>query len=183
MNRRRSHGQLRHSSHEGARTFFRLAGPALIIVGGFFLLVGVVDFFSVFNRGGGMPTKFWMCFVGMPLLAAGIFLTKIGFMGAAARYVAGEIAPVGKDTINYMARGTKEAVRDMTGAIAEGLRGEADASEVRVRCHKCNAENEGDARFCDACGTAIQKTASCSSCGELNDPDANFCDHCGTPLR
>ena len=48
-----------------------------------------------------------------------------------------------------------------------------------VRCHKCNAENDTDAKFCDGCGAALTKTRACPACSELNDPDARFCDNCG----
>jgi hypothetical protein len=158
-------------------------GPVLIVVGAIFVISGMVSFFSAFGDFNKDPDKFWMCFAGMPIAMLGLFLTKVGFMGAAARFVAGEIAPVGKDTINYMARGTRGAVKDVTSAIAEGLREGADGEAgVVVRCLKCDEENDADAKFCNACGAAIRKTASCPECGELNDPDANFCDNCGVSL-
>ncbi|MCI0492222.1 MAG: zinc ribbon domain-containing protein, partial [Planctomycetes bacterium] len=91
-----------------------------------------------------------------------------------------EVAPVGKDVVNYMAEGTKGAVRDMATAVGEGLRAGTPAKEVRIaRCYKCNADNEATANFCKGCGTPLVKTKPCPSCGELNDPDARFCDSCG----
>ncbi len=177
----RREAPLRHSSHEGIRNFCRIAGPLLIVVGAVFLIGGMASFFSAFGGRSGPPSNFWMCFVGMPLLALGVFLCKVGFMGAAARYVAGEIAPVGKDAVNYMAQGTRDAVRGVAGAIAEGMRD--GTAEVEIRCHKCDAHNANDARFCKTCGAAIEKTLLCPDCDELNDPDAKFCDNCGNSLR
>ncbi len=44
--------------HENTRGVLKLFGPLLIVVGGIFTLVGLVDFFSAFG-GSGMPTHFW----------------------------------------------------------------------------------------------------------------------------
>lgn len=88
--------------HETARTFLRIVGPLVLAGGGFFMLVGLVSFFSAFG-GGGPPRLFGCSFVGMPLLFVGSVMTKFGFMGAIIRYQAGEVAPIGKDTFNYMA--------------------------------------------------------------------------------
>jgi len=82
-----------------------------------------------------------------------------------------------------MADGTKDAVRDVAAAVGEGLGTRGAAKEVRIlRCHKCNADNEADARFCKSCGAPLAKTKPCPACSELNDPDARFCDHCGNAL-
>ena len=114
-------------------------------------------------------------------------MTAWGFMGAVFRYQAAEIAPVGKDTFNYLAAGTKDGVKTVAGAIgaglSEGLGGREPAAATQARrCHKCGADNDADAKFCDRCGAALAKTA-CPGCGEVNDPDAKFCDNCGRELR
>ncbi|MEN8150683.1 MAG: zinc ribbon domain-containing protein [Planctomycetota bacterium] len=189
--------RLRHDGHDGIRNFCRVVGPLLCLVAFVFIVTGVVSFsrandefhesFGNFDMHSGnrerSPDRSWMVFVGSLLLMFGIFVTRFGFMGAAARYVAGEVAPVATDTVNYVARGTRGAVKEITSAVAEGLReGAGGESSVVVRCHKCNGENDADAKFCNECGEAISKTASCPECGELNDPDANFCDNCGERL-
>ena len=118
------------------------------------------------------------------MLAVGIGICKFAFMGRVARYVANEVAPVGKDTFNYMASGTKDSVRDLAAAVGDGLRSSGSAeSAPRIRCHKCDAENEIDAKFCNHCGAAQGKSKECSSCHELNDHDARFCDNCGRRIR
>lgn len=149
-----------------------------MLVGGFIMIaIGIADFTSGFGDFDKGPDLFWLAFCGMLVLMGGIALTRIGFLGAAARYVAGETAPVVTDTVNYVARGAKEGVRE----IVQAVRGETDRETV-VRCHKCNADNDGDAKFCKSCGAALSKSVSCPECNELNDPDANFCDNCGTDL-
>lgn len=169
-----------HPRQEAIRGTLRLLGPVIIAIGVLFVLVGGVDFFSK-ATSGQMPTKFWCFFVGLPLLALGGTLTRFGFMGAVARYTVGEYAPVAKDTINYMADGTADAVQDLAQAVGKGLAAETGSSgaQARIRCHKCNADNDTDARFCSRCGAALSKAKECPECNELNDPDARFCDNCG----
>jgi len=169
------------------------------VVGIALFVGGAVSFIGGFDRepsfphfpdgsfGGrrGSPSsddgnKFWMCFVGVPVLGIGAFLTKAGYFGAAARYIASESRP---------------AVHTITRAVAEGLRGDdGDAvgtdgrggvaaggeAACAIACPSCDAENDADARFCDACGQALART--CPECGDVADADARFCDECGTPL-
>jgi double zinc ribbon protein len=169
--------------HSSFRSILRIIGPVIFIIGALFALTGIIDFFSAFG-GTHAPDKFWCLFVGLPLVAIGVGITQFAFMGAVARYAAGEYAPVAKDTLNYMADETSDSIRTIAGAIGEGLSGASggNAAEVVIRCHKCNKENEADARFCDKCGTALMKTRACPNCNEKNDPDARFCDNCGKPL-
>jgi len=170
--------------HRGVRNVLRVVGPIVALTGLVFIIVGVVSFFSAFG-GSGRPEYAWCPFVGMPLLFVGAVLSSLGYMGKLARYQAGEIAPVGKDTFNYMADGTQEGVKTVARAIGEGLGGGISAAasggpeQTKVRCHKCNSIEDEDAKFCSNCGAPISKTKSCPQCSELNDPDAKFCDNCG----
>ncbi len=189
--------------HTSARSFFRVVGPCLMLVGLILIVIGVQSFFSgmgefrsdvrtrVHSPGQGFrqisspagTDRFWCVFAGMPLLMAGIFLCKLGYMGKMARYVAGEVAPVGKDTFNYLAHGTKGAVGELAAAVGQGLReGPTPAAQEATHCPKCNAENEPDANFCNDCGQALPVSKACSACSEMNDADARFCDNCGKSL-
>jgi hypothetical protein len=73
--------------------------------------------------------------------------------------MANEVSPVAKDTFNYMAGETKDSVRELAAAAAEGWRSsEADDEEpekVKVRCMKCRALNDDAAKFCNQCGAQI----------------------------
>jgi RNA polymerase subunit RPABC4/transcription elongation factor Spt4 len=164
--------------HEQMRRVLRWVGVALIVVGGLLTVIGIGSFFASF---GGMepPRYFWCAFLGLPIGFAGLALASYGFMGAIARYSAGEMAPVGKDAFNYMAEGTKDGVRTVASALGEGLRAGSPAGVERVRCHKCNRINAVEAKFCSECGTSLGKSKTCPDCKELNDPDAKFCDNCG----
>jgi hypothetical protein len=69
----------------------------------------------------GIPDYFWLAFVGMPLMFVGSVMSMYGFMGAVARFMAGEAAPVAADTVNYMAEETKGAVETVAKAAAKGV--------------------------------------------------------------
>jgi RNA polymerase subunit RPABC4/transcription elongation factor Spt4 len=169
--------------HEQTRTLLRVLGIVFLLVGGGFVLLGLIDFFSAFGEFGRRPTKFHYLFIGMPLGFVGLVLLQYGFVGAVLKYQAREVAPVGKDTFNYLAKGTRDGVRDIASAVGEGLsEGDRGDATVHVRCPSCNALLDEDARFCDQCGETVQKTVTCVECGELNDSDAKFCDNCGTRL-
>ncbi len=147
-----------------------------------FMAVGVGSFFSAIGTLGP-PRYFWCCFVGIPLLGIGGAVCKFAFMGAVSRYVADEVAPVGKDVINYMADGTQGVVRQVAAAVGEGLRdGTAGQAAPGARCPKCHTVNEAAANFCKSCGSPLMKSAHCPACGGLNDPSARFCEHCGKAM-
>lgn len=79
----------------GARTAFRVLGVLLVGAGLVCVVVAGIDFFRA-AAAFGEPTKFWLFFVGLPLLAVGGGLMQAGYAGVAARYMSGEYAPVVK---------------------------------------------------------------------------------------
>ena len=169
--------------HQPIRNTLRVVGPLLLGVGVIFMIVGFVDFFSAFG-GFEPPTKFWCFFVGGPLLFFGGAMTMYGYMGRMARYVSQEMTPVATDTFKYAVGETKDSVRDLAGAVGEGLglRKSAGAA-VHIRCQKCTHENEADAQFCSQCGAPMVRADPCAKCGHPNEPDSKFCDHCGGEMK
>jgi len=181
--------------HQSTRNLLRVLGPLVLGLGGLFMVVAFVDFACTMNSFHRQPTLFWCFFVGMPLLFVGGGMTSAGYAGKVARYYSQEYTPVATDTFKYAVRETKDSIRDMAGAIREGITGQtpptsgtagvatAPGDPLRVvRCHRCNHENATEARFCSQCGVALAKEVPCRHCTELNDPDARFCDNCGKPL-
>lgn len=166
--------QLHDPDHAALRDTLRTVGPLVVLVGLGFTAVGIGSFFSSFGSFSGPPQYFWCAFVGMPMIAVGGMMCQFGYLGKIARYTAGEVAPVGKDVANYMVHGTKDAVREMAGAIGEGLRGQT----VGIVCGACRTENEATANFCKGCGAAIA-AKNCPGCGQSNDANAKFCNGCG----
>ncbi|MCP4638776.1 MAG: hypothetical protein GY851_00010 [bacterium] len=165
--------------HAGKRTALRVAGVLVLIAGVALIAVGAGSLFVA-----GPSPLFFCAFAGMPLLFVGSAMCMFGFMGAVARYQAGEAAPVAKDTFNYLADGTQEGVRTVASAIGEGLRqgASSEGDPDGVRCAECDALNAEDANFCDACGARLQKEKKCSACHEANDADAKYCDNCGQAI-
>ena len=167
--------------HQEKRDLLRVVGPLVVAIGGIFMIVGMVDFFSAMGSFGP-PKLFWCFFVGMPLLFVGGVMCSYAFMGSVSRYVAGEEVPVVKDVTNYVVAGAKDSIRDVAAAVGEGFRsgaaGTATAAPAR-RCAKCHADNEPSANFCKSCGAPLARTKPCPACGKLNAADARFCDHCG----
>jgi hypothetical protein len=127
---------IKSPKHNALRRFLRIGGLLILAVGGLFTLVGMGSFFvSVFTHSGP-PALFVCCFIGLPLMFVGGAMCLVGFLGAFSRYVAAEQAPVAKDTLNYMAEGTQDAVRTVARAAAQGVsegiqQGEAPRTEQK----------------------------------------------------
>ncbi len=165
--------------HGSVRQVLRIAGPLAAGVGVLLMAIGVGSFFLSFG-GGGPPRFFWCAFLGMPILFVGAVMCMFGFIGALARFQAGEVAPVGKDTFNYLAEGTKGGVQTLATAVGAGLTKGMAGTDGAAPCPKCGHSNNADAKFCDECGASI--STACPSCGQVNDHDAKFCCNCGSKL-
>lgn len=169
-------------NHQEKRKLLRTAGITLLIIGITLLIIGMVDFFSAASTPfGGGPKYFWMNFLALPLIFLGVSMTSMGYMGAAARYSAQEMAPVGKDTFNYMAKGTTEGMEALTRAIKTGL-GE-EKGKGKLACSHCDKENPEGSVFCNNCGSPMEKKKACSRCGLDNSDEARFCNGCGSKLE
>jgi hypothetical protein len=131
-----------------ARSAFRVLGAVVVLVALVMVVVAGIDFFGSLDSFEG-PTKFWMFFVALPLLAVGGWLLQAGFLGMGARYASGELSPVAKDTAHYLSDG--EGVLGV-GRTSSGGGG---APATGPYCRQCGTRNDTDARFCDSCGTAM----------------------------
>lgn len=49
-----------------------------------------------------------------------------------------------------------------------------------MTCSSCGHDNPAGARFCNACGTEMERR--CAACGVQNPPGARFCNSCGASL-
>jgi transcriptional regulator with XRE-family HTH domain/ribosomal protein L40E len=164
----------------------RIAGWICLGLGILIVAAGLVDFFQAFNNFG-MPHLFFLFYIGGPLAFVGIVLLAFGYMGAINRYSASEMAPVARDTTNYMLDGTREettkTINSVVSGVASGLKGQSvNANPIKgAVCARCGTQNEPGAAFCDNCGAPLHK--KCPKCGEENDADAKFCRKCGQDLR
>ncbi len=149
---------------EGWRSFFRIGGWIALAVGVVLTATAFIGFFSAFGSFGGPssfgpPPNFWMGFVGLPLIAIGSWMLKAGYLGAATRYVSGEVTP---------------PLRDALGQLGIG------AGASQLVCASCGGRIVADAKFCDDCGRALRRT--CPACNDENAADPRFCDNCGAAL-
>lgn len=173
-----------NTNHKKTRNKLRKIGPTCVILGLALIAYGLYGMFSgeIFDNTlmGFAP------FVGMAILFVGAVTSMMGFGGAVARYQAGEMAPVAKDTVNYMADGTKDAVQTLAKSLGQGISEGMNAgantdTQQPATCPKCKTENDHDAKFCDSCAQPLANT--CTNCNHPNDPNARFCDNCGTPFH
>lgn len=112
--------RLQQPGQNSIRRGLRIAGPVILLAG---LICVIISAVSLFVSAGSFegPHYFWLGFIGLPLMFVGGVLCQFGFMGAVARFMAGEAAPVAADTINYMAEETKGAVETVAKATAKGV--------------------------------------------------------------
>lgn len=163
--------------HESKRQTMTILGIILIIAGGILLIVGITTFAQPFTTSsreffadpdGVMDRNSSAGFGGIAMIGLGGFAAMIGISlltfanrGKIARYQAGEIAPVAKDTFNYVAKESSEGVKHLAGAIAEGVRSSQSAPPntpkevVKVKCRSCGYLESEDAVFCSSCGKQI----------------------------
>lgn len=152
------------------RKIFRILGLILTMLGGTFIIIGFIDVFSadMFHQ----PTKAWMIFLGMVITFPGFVCLSFGFMGSVARYQASEVAPVAKDTANYMIDGTRDELVKTINQVRSG--------KNIIHCPKCGEDVDNDSSFCNHCGYKIEVT--CTKCNTKNDSDSEYCKKCGNKL-
>ena len=107
------------------RKKFTILGLILIIIGVASVITAFVDFFisvsSIGNRDGGAPKLFFLFFIGIPFVFAGLVLLLTFNQGRLARLAASQTAQVNKDVTNYMLDGTKEQIGAVAGEIAKNI--------------------------------------------------------------
>lgn len=147
-----------YQDQRSKRTALRILGVVLFGGGLVLTVVAFADLFSTMSSDDmEVPSRFFLAFIGLPLLGVGGWCLQLGFLGAAAKYSAGEVAPTARDTLGFM-----------------GL------TDGGVTCANCGSRNPSTAKFCDDCGRPLAR--SCSGCGKANAGDARFCADCGNPL-
>ena len=138
-----------YSRQSSIRFMFRVAAVGVLVLAGYFLYVGLADFFAADDEP---PQKFWMLFVGLPLVAVGLWLAGAGFGGAVARYAAGEAAPVARDTFEHITGGQGTGGQ---GTDNLGRTHPSDEPTGGPYCRACGTRNDATASFCDSCGKSL----------------------------
>ena len=141
---------------------------------------------TVTDRTPAPRGKFWMMFLGLPLLGVGLVAIVWGNKLATTRDRARR-RPAATGHTGFTPTPMPDPVQTEAKAVtppAATPGGTGSRSPVPewavVRCGQCNAENDAHAKYCSRCGTSMGNSKLCKSCNKLNDPDAKFCDKCGS---
>ena len=143
-----------HADQARTRTILRVIGFTMLVAGlvigakaGYGLLQEMTSPINV-DDPSGAATILTLGGAGF-LVVFGLAFLNAGFLGATSRYAAGETMPVMKDSAAYLtdahSHGSPGAGRD----VEEGRHAAGPF------CTRCGVRNDEDARFCDACGHAI----------------------------
>ena len=124
------------------RNVLRVLGVVLLAAGLYLVVTGGMQFLDDMDSGSvdSGPGPVRRLGAGGFLCVFGIGALNAGFLGAQARYAAGETMPVVKDSAEYLSDG-------------EGVLGIGRAAGPF--CSKCGVRNDRDARFCDGCGAQL----------------------------
>lgn len=133
------------------RTFFRIAGPVVAVVGGLASAYGFISFLGFGDSdpfasdpaaSSGLPVGAMVLFMGgFLVLMAGAAMSRAGYASVAARYASGELSPVLRDTLQH------------TGLTpTEGSTGSGSGPY----CRECGTRApEQASKFCASCGTSL----------------------------
>lgn len=144
------------SSQGGTRTVLRALGLLMAPAGVLLVIVGFARFAGLGTddwSGDGAPPGFLMFAGGGFLAVVGFALLNAGFMGAAARYGAGETMPVVKDSAAYLTDG--QGVLGVGRTVDDSTGSAGAAATTGPFCRSCGARNDSDATFCDGCGQRL----------------------------
>lgn len=138
----------------GVRTVLRILGLVMAPLGVVLVAVGFYRFVTYDSStfDSGPPDGFLMFALGGIMAVVGFGLLSAGFMGATARYSAGETMPVVRDSASYLSDG--EGVLGV-GRTVDDVPASSSGPESGPFCRKCGARNDGEASFCDHCGAAL----------------------------
>jgi uncharacterized membrane protein len=141
-----------------AKRVLKIVGFISLILGIILTVAGFISVFNDFNDSGEpfllpheiprhRPGNPGLIFLGFPLIFIGGVCLSYAYMGKVARYTASEMAPVAKDTANYMIDGTKDEIIDLISKIK---------GNTKINCPYCGDENDSDAVYCDYCGRKLK---------------------------
>lgn len=134
------------------RLVLRVVGVVCMGIALMLIALAIADFVQVMGSDDfdAQPTKFWYFFLALPFFAVGGAALQAGYLGAAARYTAGETMPVVKDSAAYLSDG--QGLLGVGRTVDDGT---ATSAVTGPYCRRCGVRNDESARFCDACGSAL----------------------------
>lgn len=133
-----------------------MALGGLLFLSNFFIVPSAFLSGSFFDPFASMQGMMARGVGGMVLLAIGSFMMRVGARGAAGAGLVLDPEKARED-LSPWARTAGGLVKD---ALEEVRASDSQSSPepqavVKVRCPKCRALNDEDARFCDQCGSPL----------------------------
>lgn len=171
--------------HLKIKKTLKILGFIFLAVGAICALAGFIDFFLCFTGvKQSIPTLFFLCFIGLPLIAAGTVMLIFGFQREFITYGKNESAPV----INEAAKDVAPAIQTIVNTVKDSTTEHDEAKNEQAQedeqkfdvCPSCGHKNLADAKFCSDCGKPMQKT--CPTCNESVGENDRFCPNCGRKL-
>jgi zinc-ribbon domain len=134
------------------RTVLRVLGVVLLLAGLYLVITGGMHFADDMNSASvdSGPGPILRLGAGGFLVVFGLGALNAGFLGAQARYAAGETMPVVKDSASYLSDG--QGVMGVGRTVDDAP---APATKTGPYCSKCGVRNDADAKFCDSCGSSL----------------------------
>lgn len=129
---------------------------------------------DAFATTSSVNASSWTLMAGIMLLIVGAWALRVGFLGPATRYVAGETMPVVKDSVAYLTDGE--------GFMGIGRITNSGQGAARVQAPGLGAHHPGAGTQYPGGGARISPGIFCQRCGTGNDANAHFCDACGQRL-
>lgn len=159
-------------------------GAVVAIIGIVLLIVGFVSFSSFSSNSGTEMVMFgvggFLLVIGFAMLGFGIYATFFAHAREIGSYTASSVAPVLKETTDYIAPSITNAVGGMAESISEGIAsGKAKGKAEAIICQDCGEKNEVGSKFCSNCGKSLDTAKYCANCGKKIENDDKFCPHCG----
>lgn len=138
-------------------------GMGIMVLGGLLFLSNFVIVPSTFFSGPffadpltSMQGMMLRGVGGIVLLSIGSFMMRVGARGAAGAGLVLDPEKARED-LSPWARTAGGLVKDALGEVRPSAASDSPAPQtvVKVRCPKCRALNDEDARFCDQCGSPL----------------------------
>ena len=157
-------------------------GIVISIAGIILLILGFANFgdFSSNNDMVMFIVGGFLFAIGFAMLGFGFHATFLAHTREISSYTATSVAPVLKETTEYIAPTINNTVGGMAESISEGIAsGKAKGKAEAIICQDCGEKNEAGSKFCSNCGKSLDTAKYCVNCGKKIENDDKFCPHCG----
>lgn len=139
-----------NNNHEKAKKTLKIAGAVSLGAGLILAVTGFINFFASMGSDEA-PKLFFLCFIGLPLMAFGGMMLLLGFGREIMRYQKNEGMPVIKETAAEVVSGIDE----LKQSKAEEAKNEEEKKSLT--CPSCGTENDEDGNFCKNCGAKLKE--------------------------